>query len=339
MKKEFFGINTDGKAVTIYTLENDRATLRVMDRGATVTGFTVYGRDIIGGFDKLEDYFIDDSHQGGTIGRVANRIAGAQFTMDEKTYTLPKNDHDNCLHGGDGFDKKMWCVKEYSDECITFSYMSKDGEEGFPGEVLTEVTYILSGTDLIIDYTATPNSKTPINLTNHSYFNLNGFGGDIKNHKLTIYADKYTEVDDNLIPNGKRPSVKNTLYDFTKEHLIGERVGAGFEGYDHNYILCPTFKHIFIDKELSLAAEVSVSDMKMKVYTDQPCIQFYMGNFLGNGPDFKGGIKQVKHGAFCLETQEEPNCINHGISFYDKGDVYKQTTVYSIEIFQNDIDK
>lgn len=331
MKKEPFGYDKSGNAVNIYTLENKTCTLRVMDRGASAVAFTVYGVDIIGGFDSLDSYFADDSHQGGTIGRVANRVSGASFTMDGNIYHLPANDGANCLHGGEGFDKRMWDVKAITDESIVFSYLSGDGEEGFPGELATEVSYTLSGTDLIIDYKAIPSNKTPVCLTNHSYFNLNGFGGDIKSHKLVIYADKYTDVDANLIPNGNRPSVKGTVFDFTEEHTIGERLSSSFDGYDHNYVLNMSEYREYLGKKLGLCATVSADNLKMNVYTDQPCVQFYIGNFLGNGPDFKGGIKQIKHGAFCLETQTEPNCINHGEAFYDKGEIYTHTTVYSVD--------
>jgi len=331
MKKELFGYDNSGNSVNIYTLENKGCTLKVMDRGASVISFTVHGIDIIGGFDTLDSYLIDDSHQGGTIGRVANRVAGASFTMDGKVYHLPANDGVNCLHGGDGFDKRMWNVKSVTDESIVFSYISDDGEEGFPGELNTEVSYTISATDLIIDYKAIPSAKTPVCLTNHSYFNLNGFGSDIKSHKLLIYADKYTDVDANLIPNGNRPCVKNTVFDFTEEHTIGERLSDSFDGYDHNYVLNVSKYREYIGKKLGLCAVVSANSLKMNVYTDQPCVQFYIGNFLGNGPDFKGGIKQIKHGAFCLETQTEPNCVNHGESFYNEGEIYTHTTVYSVE--------
>ena len=331
MTKELFGYDSYGNAVNIYTLKNENCTLKLMDRGASVVSFEVFGTDIIGGFDSVEGYLADDSHQGGTIGRVANRVSCASFTMDGKIYTLPKNDGNNCLHGGEGFDKRMWNVTKHSDDNIVFSYLSEDGEEGFPGRLEVAVSYTLSGTDLIIDYTAIPSSKTPISLTNHSYFNLDGFGKDIKKHKLILYADKYTDVDKNLIPNGKTPSVKGTVFDFTDEHEIGERISDSFEGYDHNYVISVNTHKEFLGKELGLCATVSSNRLKMNVYTDQPCVQFYIGNFLGKGPDFKGGIKQVKHGAFCLETQTEPNCINHGKAFYDNGEIYTHTTVYSIE--------
>lgn len=334
MEKRIFGTLPCGKDVSIYTLKNDKATLELMDRGATVVRFNVFGTDIVGGFDTLDDYLADTSHQGATIGRVANRIGGAHFTMDGAVYMVTENDHGNCLHGGDGFDHRLWDVKEITDTSVTFSYTAKDGEEGFPSEVYVEVRFTLCGASLRIDYEATPYGKTPLALTNHSYFNLDGFGGNILNHTATIYANNYTQVDSKLIPNGVRPAVVGTPFDFTTPHKIGERVGGDFAGYDHNFVLATTEKRIFNGKELGLAAKVDNKKLELSVYTDQPGVQFYIGNFLGSNseaPRFRGGVAPVKHGAFCLETQTEPNCINHGIGFYDEGEKYTHTVVYEIE--------
>lgn len=331
MIKEFFGKTLSGNDAYAYTLKNDVCKVRITDYGATVLSLVFDGKDIVGGFDKLSTYFTDDSHQGAIIGRVANRIANARFTMDGKEYHLPKNNGENCLHGGVGFDFRLWTVTEHDDEHIRLSYLSKDGEEGFPASLATEVCYTLSGSELIIDYKATPDGKTPVSLTNHSYFNLNGFGGDILSHRLTIYADRYTEVGEDLIPTGNRPNVKGTPFDFTEPHTIGERIAETDGGYDHNYILCPDSFKEYAGKSLGLIAVLEGDEVAMKVYTDQPGVQLYTGNFLGNGADFKGGIKQVKNGALCLETQTEPNSVNHGIGFYDKSEVYTHTTVYALE--------
>lgn len=331
MKKEFFGTLEGGKDVTLYTLSNSECEVKLSDLGATVVSFAVFGKDVVGGFDTLDGYLKDDSHQGATIGRVANRIANARFVMDGKEYRVSANDNGNCLHGGCGFDYKMWMVKEYDGKTIVFEYTSADGEEGFPASVTATVSYTLEGTDLIIDYQATPDGKTPISMTNHSYFNLDGFGGDILGHKLTIYADKYTKVGRDLIPTGERPEVKGTAFDFTEAHTVGERIDDTDGGYDHNFILCPTEHREYLGKRLGLAAVLEGEKIRMRVYTDQPGVQFYSGNFLGSGPDFKGGIKQIKHGALCLETQTEPNSVNAGVGFYGKGEVYTQTTVYSME--------
>lgn len=331
MSKKMFGIMPSGEEVNLYTLENKDAKVTFTDYGAAIVSFEVFGKDVIGGFDTLSDYLKDDSHQGATIGRVANRVGKATFTMDGKEYRITENDNGNCLHGGVGFDFKVWGVKEYNDTKITFEYTSEDGEEGFPSRLDVEVSYILSGTELIIDYKATPHGKTPISLTNHSYFNLNGFGGDILGHTLTIYADRYTKVGSDLIPTGERPEVKGTPFDFTTPHKIGERIADTDGGYDHNYILCPELYKEYLGKPIGLAAELIGDEIKMQVYTDQVGIQFYTGNFLGLGCNFKGGIKQIKHGALCLETQIEPNSVNFGVGFYDNGETYTQTTVYSFD--------
>ena len=331
MKKEFFGKTAEEKDVHLYTLENEICQIKISDLGATVVSFTVFGKDVVGGFDTLEGYLRDDSHQGAIIGRVANRIANARFTMDGKEYRVSANDNGNCLHGGCGFDYKIWQVTEYDGEKIVLSYTSADGEEGFPASLTATVTYTLVGTELIIDYKATPDGKTPISMTNHAYFNLNGFGGDILGHTLTVFADRYTKVGANLIPTGERPEVKGTPFDFTEPHKIGERIADTEGGYDHNFILSPTVYKGYLRKELGLAAILEGDDIRMKVYTDQVGVQFYSGNFLGFGPDFKGGIKQIKHGALCLETQTEPNSANLGVGFYEKGEIYTQTTVYSME--------
>ena len=331
MEKKLFGTLPTGEDVYIYTLTGENALVNIMTRGATIVNFKAYGTDIVGGFDKLETYLEDTSHQGAIIGRVANRVGKAKFEMDGKVYNLPQNDNGNCLHGGDGFDHKVWNVTDYSDTSITLEYHSFDGEEGFPAALDVKVTYTLSGTSLLIDYKAYPKGKTPIALTNHAYFNLDGFGGTIEEHSIKIYADKYTEVDEDLIPNGIRPYVAGTPFDFRTPHKIGERCGKDFIGYDHNFILSPERREILFGKELALIAEVSGKELSMNVYTDQPGVQFYIGNFLGDGPDFRGNTKQVFHGAFCLETQTEPNCINHGIGFYNEGDVYTHSTVYSVK--------
>jgi aldose 1-epimerase len=331
MEKKLYGTLPTGEEVYLYTLKSDKALVNIMTRGGTIVNFKAFGTDIVGGFDDLATYLEDTSHQGALIGRVANRVADATFTMDGKQYKLPENDHGNCLHGGDGYDHKIWNVLDYTDTSITLEYNSFDGEEGFPSALNVKVTYVLDGASLLIDYTATPEGKTPIALTNHAYFNLDGFGGTIEDHVALIYADRYTEVNEKLIPNGNRPSVVGTPFDFTEPHTIGERCGADFIGYDHNFILAPTEYATLFGKKLGLCADVKGKKLGMKVYTDQPGVQFYIGNFLGNGPAFRGNTKQVFHGAFCLETQTEPDCINHGIGFYDKGEVYKHTTVYAVE--------
>ncbi len=328
MEKEFFGTLATGEAVHLYTLKSKDATLKICDFGAIVAEFEVFSRNIVGGFDRLEDYAADDSHQGGIIGRVANRIENASFTMNGKEYHLPKNDGDNCLHGGCGFDRRMWTVTEHTDSKISLFYHSADMEEGFPSSLDVRVDYILDGTALIIDYYAMPDGKTPVSLTNHTYFNLSGFGGDILDHKVEISADEYTVVNEKLIPTC-RSSVAGTPYDFRTERTV--RLGDTVIEYDHNYILSSGDDALFLGKELKLGAVVKGGGLSLSVYTDMPCLQFYIGNFLGTGPAFKGGIPQIKHGAMCLEAQTEPNSVKRGVGFFNGGDTYRQTTVYEVK--------
>ncbi len=336
MQRKIFGKLDTGITIDEYTISNKSACLSVIDFGLAIRKFEVFGIDVVAGYDSLEDYINDDSHQGAVIGRVANRIAGASFTMDGRAFSLPKNDGNNTLHGGVGFDRRKWelvSIEENEDYAkITFSYTSADLEEGFPSELNVTVSYTLIGTALLIDYVAIPEGKTPIALTNHAYFNLDGLGGDIKKHRVEIFADSYTEVGDDLIPTGRHPRVENTVFDFNTPHEIGERIGGDFVGYDHNYNLSPRYDEVFSKSfPLPLIARVSGKTLKMSVYTDQPGVQFYIGNFLGGKPDFKGGIPRIRHGAFCLETGSEPNCINSGIGFYNKGDIYRHRTVYKFE--------
>ncbi len=324
MDKKYFGTLPDRQAVYLYTIGNNKASLTVTDFGAAVVSLKIFGRDVVGGFDQIEDYLADDSHQGGTIGRIANRVSGAQFTMDGRIYTLPKNDGENCLHGGVGFDRRMWQVEEHNESSITLFYVSEDGEEGFPSRLEVSATYTIKETDLCIEYRAVPNGRTPISMTNHTYFNLDGLGGKILGHKIAIFADEYTEVDDSLIPTGRTMSVEGTVFDLREPRSIGYGISKDFIGYDHNFILS-----MKSGENLTRAAVIYGKDVSMTVYTNQPCIQFYIGNFLGDGPNFRGSVKQVKYGAFCLETQTEPNSVNRGEGFYSAGEEYVHKVVYS----------
>lgn len=331
MKREFFGYTKSGERAEIVTLSNDVAELRVMTRGATIVSFKPFGVDVIGGYDDLSSYESDTgSYQGATVGRVANRISDACFTMDGALYMVTDNDRGNCLHGGDGFSYKNWRIEDLTADSVTMSYFSADGEEGFPSAVFCKVTFTLRGSAVEIYYQAIPDGKTPIAMTNHSYFNLDGFGGLINEQVLTINADSYTEVGDNLIPTGERPSVKGTPFDFRNPKRIGKEFGKSVDGYDHNFIICPELCDYNEDFGLPMVASATNGKLMLNVYTDQPGVQFYTGNFLYGEPDFRGGVKKIKHGAFCLETQTEPNCINHGIGFYDLGDLYEHTTVYEV---------
>lgn len=331
MTRELYGITKAGESVEIVTLSNESCELKIMTRGATIVSFKVFGRDIIGGYDTLSGYEEDtSSYQGATVGRVANRIGDACFKMDGALYMVTANDNGNCLHGGEGFSFKSWQIEELLDNSVTFGYFSADGEDGFPSGVYCKVTFTLLDSAVMIEYRAIPDGKTPIAMTNHSYFNLDGFGGTINEHVATIYADSYTAVNDKLIPTGERPLVEGTAFDFRAPKKIGEDFGKSVDGYDHNFVLCPKFSKEFCNKSIPLGASVTNGELTLNVYTDQPGIQFYTGNFLVGEPNFRGNVKRIKHGAFCLEAQTEPNCINHGIGFYDLGDIYEQTTVYEV---------
>lgn len=330
MKRNEFGITTHGERVDSYTIENEVASVTIITFGGIIREFKVHGISIVGGYDSIADYEADDSHQGGLIGRIANRVAKACFEMDGKTYLLPKNDGENCLHGGNGFDRRIWKVEKTTENAITLSLHSADGEEGFPGALDVTVVYRLEGGDLLIDYTAIPEAKTPIALTNHAYFNLNGFGGTIDSHVMTIYADRYTETNAAILPTGNRPEVLGTPFDFTTPHPVGGHFANGFDGYDHNFILNPNTNKVVCGVSLPLVATLEGDVLIMDVCSDQKGVQVYTGNFLGGKPDFSGGIGRVKHGAICLETQTEPGAISRGEIFYEKGQAYRHQTVYSV---------
>ncbi len=332
MKKEFFGTTSSGERIYAYTIENETASITILNLGGILQNFTVEGISIVGGYDRVEDYEADTSHQGGLIGRVANRVANAEFEMDGKIYRLPVNNGKSCLHGGiNGFDRRIWTVQDVKENEIILTYHAEDGEEGFPSALDVTVVYHLEGGDLLIDYTAIPHAKTPIALTNHAYFNLNGFGGTIDKHVLTLYAERYTEMDASILPTGNRPEVIGTPFDFTFPREVGTYFSEGFSGYDHNYILSPMMWGTACGVRLPLIATLIGDTLVMQVFTDQKGVQVYTANFLMGDPKFSGGIERLKHGAICLETQTEPGAISRGEIFYDKEQVYKHRTVYSVK--------
>ena len=331
MEKKLYGKLPTGEEIYTYTLKNSKAELTVMNYAGVIVSFIPYGTDIVGGFTTLEDYLKDNSSQGATIGRVANRIEGAEFTMDGAIYMLPSNWRGHCLHGGPCFNKRVWEYLSETENSVTIGYYSPDGECGFPNGLMTKVTFTLDGATLIISYEAIPEGKTPIALTNHAYFNLDGYTGEtIFAHKARIYADSYTKVDETLIPTGEHPLTKGTVFDFSELRAIGP-FPEGFGGYDHNFVLTPEIFKEFCGQKTGLAATVEGKKLRMNVYTDQPGVQFYTANFMKGEPDFRGGIRKIPYGAFCLEAQTEPNCVKSGIGFYDAGEIYRQTTVYEIE--------
>ncbi len=315
----------DGSAVEIYTLKSDKIEVQVMNYGGYVLSIKVPDKsgkvaDVVLGFDEPGGYYAANHGQGNPffgpiVGRYANRIAHAKFTLDGKEYHTPPNDHGNTLHGGpDGFHNHLWTGQVIPDG-VELKYVSKDGEEGFPGNLSTTVKYTLSGNELKIDYAATTDKPTVLNLTNHSYFNLSGQGnGTILNDQLKLNASRFTPVDSNLIPTGELKPVAGTSFDFVKPHAVGERINANDEqlklahdGYDHNFVIDGG------GKKLTEAAEVydPSSGRVLTVLTTEPGVQFYSANFLDGSIKGKGGIAYPKNAALCLETQHFPDSPNH----------------------------
>lgn len=294
--------------------------------------------DIVLGYDNYESYKKDESYFGAIIGRYANRIAGGKFSIDGKEYQLEKNDGENSLHGGSkGYHKRSWVFRTFEEEeqvGVSFYRLSPDGEEGFPGELKPNVTYTLDNEDnLIIEYTATTDKTTVVNLTNHSYFNLKGEGnGDILGHELLIPAPKYTPIDENLIPTGIESTYKTPLY-FLKSKPIGEDIEEYHpqlrfaNGYDHNFILGRSTKKII---PAAMVYEPTTG-RSLEVSTNQPAVQFYSGNFLDGTIIGKNGNPYVKHGGFCLETQrypDSPNQPNFPSTVLRPGEKFKSTTIF-----------
>jgi aldose 1-epimerase len=340
--KNPFGKTADGTAVDLYVFTNANGMMaKVTNYGAILTELQFsdkngHAADVVLGFDNLESYLAGHPHFGATTGRVANRIAKGKFILDGKEYTLAVNNGSNALHGGlKGFDKVVWKAepKKTSDAVgVQLTYVSKDGEEGYPGNLTTVVTYTLNDqNELRIDYKATTDKATPVNLTNHSYFNLAGAeSGDILGHELTLEADEYTPADDTLIPTGEIRSVKGTPLDFTKAATIGSRIAQVADktgGYDHNFVLRSK------GKKLALAARVfePKSGRMMEMYTTEPGVQLYTANFLDGKLKGKGGVVYGKHQALCLEAQHFPDAVNHPefpSIILRPGQTYTQTTVY-----------
>ena len=333
MKRTRFGTLPGGEEVHEYTLEGDGMTLSVLDFGGIIHRLVVDGTDVVAGFDTLDGYLKDTSYQGAFIGRYANRIKNAAFTLNEKKYVLSKNEGAHHLHGGfEGFNRKMLRVESVTEHAITFSYVSHDGEEGYPGTLRAHVTYALRDNALCLHYLATSDKDTAINLTNHAYFNLNGYeNSDVLSHVLTLNADAVTEVDSDLIPTGNRIPVEGTVYDFRTPHTIGERIGGDFGGYNANYILNESAPEAVAGLRIPLIGTVKADKLSMKVYTNQPCVQLYIGNDLTGEPPMKGGVPKMPHRTFCLEAQVAPDSPNYGGAILRARKTYEHITVYEIK--------
>ena len=324
-----------------YTLSNKNGmTVRIINYGGTVTDIMTPDKsgkmgNVVLGYDSLAGFLqTGNPYFGCLVGRYANRIANAKFTLDGKEYTLAPNNDGNTLHGGiKGFDKVIWTVKAFSDSSISLSYLSKDGEEGYPGNLSADVVYSLGNDNsLKIEYSATTDKATPVNLTNHCYFNLSaGADSTILDHELVLNADKYTPVNDKLIPTGKIDSVKGGPMDFTTAKKIGRDISQVPGGYDHNWVINPMFKTVAI-----ASLYYPPSGRYMEVYTTEPGIQFYSGNFLdGTLKNARGGTKYIKHAGLCLETQHFPDSPNQPAfpnTILKPGETYTQTTVYKFSV-------
>lgn len=309
-----FGMLADGSPTQLYTLTNRPGMIvKITDFGGRITELQVPDRhgkigNITLGHDRITPYTLPaDPFFGALIGRVANRIANAKFEIDGSIYTIPANDGLNALHGGPrGFDKVIWKVSA-SENSLTLTYLSPDGEMGFPGNLKAEVIYTLNDDNsLRIDYAATTDKPTAVNLTNHAYFNLAGPGsGDVLGHEIQIAAQCYTPVSKELLPTGEIASVIGTKLDLTVQTPVGKNIADLGMGYDHNYVL---------DNPGSASSSATVYEATtgrvMEVFTDQPGIQFYTGNFLDGSISGIGGTYN-RHGAFCLETQDFPSAPHH----------------------------
>jgi aldose 1-epimerase len=349
LKKQPFGKTADGREIGLYTLTNKNGVeIGIMNRGGTIVSIRVPDRsgklgDVALGFDSLDGYLKDNPFFGALVGRYGNRIAKGRFKLDGVEYKLAVNNGENHLHGGlIGFDKVVWNAKDVSEgpaPRLELTYLSKDGEEGYPGNLAVTVVYSLSeANELRIDYSATTDKDTVVNLTNHTYFNLAGAGeGDILGHALTLYADRFTPVDKGLIPTGELRGVEGTPFDFRKATPIGARIDAKDEqiqfggGYDHNFVLNSG------GGSLALAARVDEpkTGRVLEVMTTEPGIQFYTGNFLDGKLTGKGGKTYPKRYGLCLETQhfpDSPNQPKFPSTVLKPGGKYQTSTVYRFSV-------
>ena len=312
----------DGKKVGLYWIENKDIKAAFTNYGGRLIGLWVKDKngkstDVVVGMNSIKGYKNStEPYFGATIGRVGNRVALGKFTLEGKQYQIPLNNGKNALHGGvKGFQDVVWNAEKTNENTLVFTYVSPDGEQGFPGNLNVKVTYSITEDGAVkMEYEATTDKTTIANLTNHAFFNLNGEGsGTILNHELQIYGDKFTPVDEGLIPTGEFKSVKNTPFDFTSKHTIGERIENKDEqlkfgkGYDHNYVLNDEKRDGFIH---AATIKGDVSGIALDIYTEEPGLQFYSGNFMQSQNTFKSGVKDDFRTAFALETQHFPDAPN-----------------------------
>ncbi len=344
-KERFYKI-LDGKQISLFPLKNKLNTeLYLTNYGCRIVSLKVNDQNgrpvpVVVGFDSIDEYLTTtEVYHGAVIGRYANRIARGRFHLKEKKYQLAINNPPNHLHGGPhGFHSKVWEVMEVSENSVTLSYLSVDGEEGYPGNISIAVRYSLSHqNEVVIDYKATTDQSTILNLTNHAYFNLNGIGsGTIANHLLHINAHHYTPVNENLIPIGMLDAVEKTPFDFTTPRPIGKRINEKNiqllygNGYDHNYVLGNN------GREPDFAARVvgDKTGIAMEVFTNEPGMQFYTNNATPKDAVAGGPVEDRYRTAFCLETQhfpDSPHHFNFPSTVLNPGDIFRSTTIYKFQ--------
>lgn len=340
--REKFGQTNEGVSVDLFTLTNDNGlTVKITNYGGIVTSMLVPDKmgnyeDVVLGFDNLQNYLDGHPYFGSLIGRYANRIAKGMFELKGVLYYLAANNGENHLHGGNrGFDKVVWDSEPFVEENevgLNLSYLSKDMEEGYPGNLNVKVTYRLTNENqLIIDYFAETDKACPVNLTHHSYFNLTAGKENILNHKVMINANSYVGIDNNLIPTGQIRDLIGTEMDFTLPKIIGSRIDMVDGGYDHCYIINKN------PDDMSLIARVheETSGRIMEVYSTEPGVQFYSGNFLDGSIKGKNGIVYDKHFGFCLETQhfpDSPNQKDFPSTILYPGESYTYSTIYEFSV-------
>jgi aldose 1-epimerase len=341
-----FGTTPDGRSVDLFTLSNNRALeVSITNYGGAITSIKVPDRsgnigDVLLGYETLDEYVRNPRYFGCLVGRHANRMGQGRFTLNGEPYQLAQNNGINHLHGGNkGFDKVVWTAKE-TDQGLELSYLSKDGEENYPGNLSVTVKYSLTDENgLRVEYSATTDKDTIVNLTNHSYFNLAG-GGNILSHELMLNADHFTPVSKDLIPTGEIRSVDNTPMNFTEPKAIGRDINEEYDqlgftgGYDHNFVLNGS--------AMKLAAELreSNSGRMLRIVTTEPGIQFYSGNFLDGSLRGKGGVRYEKYAGLCLETQHFPDAPNHDnfpSTVLKVGEKYEHVTVFEFSAQPTDV--
>lgn len=346
IQQEYFGTTENGEEIQQYTLTNASGmVIQIINYGGIITSIEVPDRDgnienVNLGFDNIEQYEGDHPFFGALIGRYGNRIAGGEFELDGQTYQLATNDGNNHLHGGNiGYDSVVWDAEIMDDSSLKLTYLSEDGEEGYPGNLDITVVYSLTAQNEIrIDYEATTDKATHVNLTNHAYFNLSGdLSAPVLDHELIIHADHYTPVNDELIPTGEIAEVAGTPFDFTDAHTIGARIDDVTGGYDHNYVLRNSEDLARASDGLYKAAVLRhpASGRVMETYTSEPGIQLYTGNFLNGTITGFDGISYPQYSGMCLETQHFPDTPNQPefpSTVLRPDEVYQTSTVYKFMV-------